>query len=73
MKSGRVEGQDASVDTEQRVSAQHLHIPVLEVEGLVQGGDRGVANGGLDVRSICDHSVGGKLVIRGICEREVGQ
>ena len=41
MKRGRVEGQDAGVDTEQCVSAQYFHVPVLEVKGLMQGSGRG--------------------------------
>jgi hypothetical protein len=57
-KRRRVEGQDAGVDTEQCVPAQHFHVPVLEVEGLMRGYGRGVD---------------GRLVIRSICDREVGQ
>ena len=53
-----MEGQDAGVDTEQRVPAQHFDVPVLEVEGIV--GD-------------CGRGVDGGLVVGGICNGEVGQ
>jgi hypothetical protein len=57
-KRRRVEGQDAGVDTEQCILVQRFHVPVLEVEGLVQGGDRGVVDGRLVIRSISDREIG---------------
>ena len=48
-----MEGQDASVDTEQRILTQNFYIPVLEVECLVGGYDREV-----HVRNIYDREVG---------------
>ena len=45
------------MDTEQCVSAQYFDIPVLEIEGVVGGYGRGV-DGGLVVRSICDGEIG---------------
>jgi hypothetical protein len=72
-KRRRVEGQDTGVYTEQCVPAQHFHVPVLEVEGLVLDDDRGVVGRRLIVRSTCDRGVDGRLVIKSICDREVGQ
>jgi len=53
-----MERQDAGVDAEQRVLAQHLDVPVLKVESVVVGYDRGVDE---------------RLFIRSIFDREVGQ
>jgi hypothetical protein len=61
------------VDTEQCVPAQRFHVPILEVEGLVRGCGRGVVGGRLVVRGICDRDVDGRLVIGSICDREVGE
>jgi len=52
-----VKGKGASVDTEQRVPAQYLHVPVLDVEGPVGSYGRGV-DGRFVVGSICDCEVG---------------
>jgi len=60
------------MDAEQRVPAQHFHVPVLEVEGLMLSYGRGVY-GKLIVRGIRDCGVGGRLVIESICDREVGE
>ena len=46
------------MDTEQRVPAQHLHVPVLEVEDPMGGYDRGFD---------------GRLIIKDIRDGEVGQ
>jgi len=46
------------MNTEQRLATQHFDVPVLKVEGAVGGYSRGVEGG---------------LVIRGICNCEVGQ
>ena len=57
------------MDTEERVPAQHFHIPVLEVEGFMcSHGSR--VGGKLLVRSICNHQVDG-LVIGNVCGGEV--
>ena len=53
-----MERKDARVDTEEGVRTQHFHVPILEVEGAVGGYDSGA---------------GGRLVIRSICNGEVGQ
>ena len=45
------------MDTEQCVLAQHFDVPVLEVEGPMRGHDRRV-DGRLVVKSICDGEVG---------------
>ena len=58
---------------EQCVIVQRFHVPVLEVEGLVQGGGRGVVDGRLVVGSTFDRGIDGRLVIRSICDRGVGQ
>jgi len=60
------------VDAEKCVPAQHFHIPVLEVEGLMLSYCRGV-DGKLLVRGIRGGWVDGKLVVSGIGGREVGQ
>ena len=53
-----MERKDARVDTEERVPAQDFDIPIFEVEGVMRGYGRGV---------------GGRLVIRGIRNREIGE
>jgi hypothetical protein len=58
------------VDTEQRIPAQHFHVPVLEVECLMPGCGHGVIDGRPVVRNT---GVDGRLVIGSICDREVGQ
>jgi len=63
-----MEGQSADVDTEESVPAQHFHVPVLEVEGFMPSRYRWV-NGRLVGRG----GVGGGLIIRRICDREVGE
>ena len=52
-----MEGQDAGVDTEQGVPAQHFHVAVGEVESVVVG-----YGGGID----------GRLVVGIIWDCEVG-
>ena len=49
---------DARVDTEECVPAQDLDVPIFEVEGIMGGYSRGVS---------------GRLVIRGIRNREIGE
>jgi len=56
------------VDTEEGVPAQHFHVPILEVEGFMQSRYRWV-NG----RLVEKGGVDGGLIIRRICDREVGQ
>jgi len=63
-----MEGQSADVDTEEGVLAQHFHVPVLEVEGLMPGRYHWV-NGGLVGRG----SANGGVIIRRIWDCEVGQ
>ena len=58
------------MDTKESVPAQHFHVPVLEVEGLMWNRNRRVDRK-LIVRGIRDCGVGGKLVIGGIWDREV--
>ena len=53
-----MEGQDGGVDAEQYVLAQHFHVPVVEVEGLVRGYGRGVIDRMLVIGGICDRQVG---------------
>ena len=53
-----MERKDACVNTEEGVSTQNFHVPILKVEGAVGSYDRGVC---------------GRLVIRSICNGEVGQ
>ena len=53
-----MERKDARVNTEECVPAQHFDVPVLEVQGLMGNNGRGV---------------GGRLVIRGIRNREIGE
>ena len=53
-----MERKDARVDTEEGVPTQHFHAPILEVEGAIGGYGRGID---------------GQLVIRSICNGEVGQ
>ena len=52
-----MEGEDAGVDTEQCVPAQHFNIPILEVERVMWGYDRGVG-GGFVIRDVCNGEVG---------------
>ena len=54
-----MEREDAGVDTEQRIPAQHFHIPILEVEGVM-----GSRISGVDWR---------RFVIRGVRDGEVGE
>ena len=81
-----MEGQSAGVDAEERIPAQHFHIPVFKVESAMRnhGGrvdgefvigsvrDREV-DGRLAIGSICDRRVNGRLAIKGIRDGEVGQ
>ena len=53
-----MERKDARVDTEERVPAQDFDVPIFEVEGVMGG--------------YC-HGVGGRLVVRGIRNREIGE
>ena len=53
-----MERKDTSVDTEEGVRTQYFHVSILEVEDIVGGYGRGVD---------------GRLVIRSICNGEVGQ
>jgi hypothetical protein len=61
-----VEGQDGGVDTEEYVPAQHFHVPVVEVEGLMENYGRGVDER-LVRRRTCDCGADGRSVIRSIC------
>ena len=60
------------MNAEERVSAQHFHIPVIEVERFMRN-----CGGGVDKwlvsKCIRERGAGGELVIRSICDREVGQ
>ena len=58
------------MDTEECVPAQHFHVPVLEVEGLMRSRGRRV-DGKLIARGAQDCGVGGGLVVGGIWDREV--
>ena len=58
--------------TEKSVPAQHFHVPVLEVEGLMLSYRRRV-DGKLLVGSIRGCGVDGKVVVSSICSREVGE
>ena len=60
------------MDAEQRVATQHFNVTVLEIEGVVGGYGRRVERGPI-IRSIRDRGANGRLAIRGICNREVGQ
>ena len=51
-----MERKNACVHTEERVPAEHFDVPIFEVEGIMGGYGRGV---------------GGRLVIRGIRNREI--
>ena len=53
-----MEREDACVNTEEGFPAQHLHVPIREVQGTV----RGYAS-----------RVGGRLIIGRIWDREIGQ
>jgi len=63
-----VERQGADGDTEECIPAQHFHVPVIEIEGLMWNYGCGV-NEGL----ILEGGVRGRLIIGSICGREVGQ
>ena len=67
-----MEGQDGGVNAEDRVPTQHFHIPVLEIERPMWSHGSGVG-GKLLVRSICDRRVGGRLFIGDIGGCEVGE
>ena len=54
---GRVEGQYAGVDTEQRVPTQYLHVPVFEVESPVECYGRRIS-WRFVIRCVCDGEVG---------------
>ena len=60
------------MDAEDRVTTQHFHIPVLEVEGSMWSWGSGVC-GKFFVRSIRDRWVGGRLFIGNIGGRKVGE
>ena len=68
-----MEGEDTGVDAKKRVSAQHFHIPILEVEGFVRDRgrwvDRNLINGG----NRLNRRVEGGFVIRRIGSCEVGE
>ena len=51
-----MEREDAGVDTEQRSPAQHFHIPILEVEGVMRCHSRGV-DWGFIVRGVRDGKI----------------
>ena len=51
-----MEGQDAGVNTEERVSAQHFDVPILEIE-LVMGSYGCGVDGRLVIGSICNGEV----------------
>ena len=51
-----MERKDARVDTEESVPTQNLHVPILEVEGIMGGYYRGV-DGRLIRRRICNCEV----------------
>ena len=67
-----MEGQDGGVDAEGRVTTQHFHVSVLEIEGFVWNHGHGV-DGELLVRGICDGGANGGVVIGNVCGREVGE
>ena len=69
---GGVEEQDGSVDAEECAPAQRFHVPVLEVEGLMWSYGRKVDEN-LLIGSIWDRGVDGGFVVRGVCNREVGE
>ena len=58
--------------TEEGVSTQHSHVPVLEIEGSMRNYGRGI-DGGLVIGGNCDCGVDGRFVIRNVCDGEVGQ
>ena len=74
------------MDTEERVPAQHFHIPILEVETLMGSYSSGIG-GKLVIKHVCDRGVDRKIVIRriwnrgvdgsliigGVCDCEVGE
>ena len=73
------------MDTEERAPTQYFPVPILEVEGLMWSYGRGVdrilvrsirddgVDGTLVSGTTRDGEVDGKLVIRCVCDREVGQ
>ena len=67
-----MERQGAGGDTEECVSAQHFDVPILEVEGFMRGYGRRVDER-LVIGNTCRRGIDGRLVIRGVCDYEVGQ
>ena len=64
------------MNTEEYVPAQHLDVPVLEVEGTMRSYGRrvdGILVIETVIESVCDRGVDGRLAIRGICDGEIGQ
>ena len=53
-----MERKDTCVDTEEGVPAHHFHVPILEVEGVVRAYGRRVR---------------GRVLIKNICDLEIGQ
>ena len=60
------------MDAEECIRAQHFHVPVLDVEGVMLSYRRGVDKK-LFVRSIRCRGVDGKFVVGSIGGGEVGQ
>ena len=58
--------------TRKCVFAKHLHLAVLEIEGLMRSCDREIDETFI-IGNISDGGVDGRLVIRGVCDRGVGQ
>jgi len=65
-----MEGQSADGNAEECVPAQHFHVPILEVEGLMRDHCRRV-DGNVVVRSISNRGADGTLIIGSIRNREV--